>query len=321
MSRPPISRADEAGGRELSRLIARLEADGRPSSIDLPLDEGRRNFEAFVRALSVADGRALTEELTVPTDAGPLRLRIYTPRSAGRGTLVYLHGGGWVFGSLDSHNGLCWSLACAAGATVAAVDYRLAPEDPFPAALDDAFAAVRWVAARDERVAVAGDSAGAALALAVAMRARDEGGPRLAAQFLLYPPTVPGGLGGEEPQAPSSAFLTRAEMEWYWSRYLPSESVRTNPLAVPLLGDLHGLPLTHVVVAGLDPLHPEGVDLAGRLGDAGVEVTLRDYREMVHGFMLFTADLSAGREAIRDVGVAIREALTPNAVDDGLGRG
>jgi acetyl esterase len=283
------------------------------------LDEGRRNFEAFVSELSVTDEGARTEELTVPTDDGPLRLRIYKPGSAGAGILVYLHGGGWVFGSLDSHNGLCWSLARAASVTVVAVDYRLAPEDPFPAALDDAFAAVRWVAARDEPVAVAGDSAGAALALAVSMRARDEGAPRLAGQFLLYPPTVPGGLGGEEPQVPSSAFLTRTEMEWYWSRYLPSESVHTNPLAVPLLADLHGLPLTYVVVAGLDPLRPEGLDLARRLRDAGVEVALREYGEMVHGFMLFAADLGAGRKAIGDVGVAIREALNAGAADDGPG--
>src|SRR6185295_6703199 len=113
------------------------------------------------------------------------------------------------------YDGLCWSLACAAGATVVGVDYRLAPEHPFPAALDDAFAAVQWASARHERVAVAGDSAGAGLALGVAMRGRDEAALNLAGQFLLYPPTVPGGLGGAEPQSPTSAFLTRIEMEWY----------------------------------------------------------------------------------------------------------
>jgi acetyl esterase len=306
MSRPPISHATSR--RELSRLTARLEADGRPSSMDLPLAEGRRNFEAFVSELSVSNGEAVTEEATIGTAAGPLRLRLYRPYAVGDGALVYLHGGGWVFGSLDSHDGLCWSLACAASATVIAVDYRLAPEQPFPAALEDAFAAVVWAAARHGAVGVAGDSAGAALALGVAMRARDEA-TELAGQFLLYPPTVPGGLGGEEPKGPTSAFLTRVEMEWYWSRYLQSDAARADPLAVPLLGDLGHLPPTHVVVAGFDPLHPEGVDLSCRLREAGVKVTLHEYPEMVHGFMLFTAHLSLAHEAIDDLGAAVREAL------------
>jgi acetyl esterase len=141
------------------------------------------------------------------------------------------------------------------------------------------------------------------------MRARDEGGPDVAGQFLLYPPTAPGGLGGEEPQSPTSAFLTRSEMEWYWSRYLQSDAARANPLAVPVLGDLKDLPPTSIVVAGLDPLHPEGLDLAHRLTEAGVEVSLRDYSDAVHGFMLFAADLSVGREAIREVGAAVRDVL------------
>lgn len=315
MSRPAVTHADVTGGDELSKLIARLEADGWPSSMDLPLAEGRRNFEAFIRELTISDGTARTEEVTVSTTNGPLRLRLYRPHSTAEGTLVYLHGGGWVFGSLDSHDGLCWSLACAASTTVIAVDYRLAPEHPFPAAVEDAFSAVQW-SARDGVVAVGGDSAGAALALAVAMRARDEAGPELAGLFLLYPPTVPGGLGGREPESPTSAFLTRAEMEWYWSRYLQSDAARANPLAVPLLGDLHDLPPVHVVVAGLDPLHPEGVDLAGRLTGAGVDVALHDYRDMVHGFMLFAADLSAARDAIGDVGAAIRTTLTSRLVTD-----
>jgi acetyl esterase len=313
MSRPLISHAGVTDGSELSDLIARLEADGRPSSRDLPLDEGRRNFEAFVRELTISDGQTRTEEITIPTRDGPLSLRLYKPEAAGDGALVYLHGGGWVFGSLDSHDGLCWALACAAGVHVVAVGYRLAPEHPFPAALDDAFAAVQWTAAREPRVVVSGDSAGAALALAVAMRARDEAAPELAGQFLLYPPTVPGGLGGQEPQGPTSAFLTRIEMEWYWSRYLQSDAARANPLAVPVLASFEDLPPTHIVVAGLDPLHPEGVDLARRLMGAGVDVVLHDYGGMVHGFMLFAADLTVGRDAIRDVGAAVRATLTQGA--------
>jgi acetyl esterase len=309
MSRPSISHTGVTDGNELSDLIARLEADGRPSSMDLPLDEGRRNFEDFVRELTVSDGQPRTEEVTIPTRDGPLRLRVYKPDAPGDGALVYLHGGGWVFGSLDSHDGLCWALARAAGAVVVAVDYRLAPEHPFPAALDDAFAAVRWTAAHEEWIAVSGDSAGAALALAVAMRTRDEAALTLAGQFLLYPPTVPGGLGGQEPHGPTTAFLTRTEMEWYWARYLQSDGARVNPLAVPSLGHFEDLPPTHIVVAGLDPLHPEGVDLAHRMMAAGVEVELHDYGDMVHGFMLFAADLSVGRDAIRDIGAAVRATL------------
>lgn len=315
MTRSSISHTGVTDRNELSDLIARLEANGRPSSMDLPLNEGRRNFEAFVRELSISDGQARTEEVTIPTPDGPLALRLYKPIDPGDGALVYLHGGGWVFGSLDSHDGLCWALACAAGVVVIAVDYRLAPEHPFPAALDDAFAAVHWAATREERVAVCGDSAGAALALAVAMRARDESALDLAGQFLLYPPTVPGGLGGQEPEGPTPAFLTRSEMEWYWSRYLQSDAARANPLAVPVLGNFENLPSTHIVVAGLDPLHPEGVDLAGRLAGAGVEVELHDYADMVHGFMLFAADLSVGGAAIRSVGAAVRTTLTRTRAD------
>jgi len=315
MERPSISHTRVTADRELSRLVLRLEAARWPSSIDLPLHEGRRNFEAFVRDLTLTDGDTPTEEITIRSDGGVLRLRRYSPPSARHGTLVYLHGGGWVFGSLDSHDGLCCALAHAADVEVLAVDYSLAPEHPFPAALNDACAAVRWAAERDARVAVAGDSAGAALALAVAMHARDNATVKLAGLFLLYPPTVPGGLGGEEAESPSSAFLTRGEMEWYWSRYLQSETARADPLAIPLLGEVKNLPPTYIVVAGLDPLHAEGIDLAQRMIDAGVDVTLRDYSEMVHGFMLFAADLTAGREAIRDVGASVRRVLDRQPAD------
>jgi acetyl esterase len=296
---------------DLARLVARLAVDPRPSSIELPLEDGRRNFEAFVRELSAGDPVVSSRDVVIQGPAGRLVVRCYEPPRPAHGALVYLHGGGWVFGSLGSHDGLCRSLARSAGATVVSVEYRLAPEHPFPAALEDVIAAVLWATGRCDSVAVGGDSAGAALALAAAMWSRDEG-RRLRGQLLLYPPTRPGGLGGEEPDSPSPAFLTRAEMDWYWSRYLQTDSARVNPLAIPLVGPFNDLPPSYIVVAGLDPLRPEGVDLARRLQEAGVEVALRDYGDMPHGFMLFARELARGRQAIDDAGAAMRELLSPD---------
>ena len=301
---------------EVAALIERLEAEGRPSSIDLPVAEGRRNFDEFVAALSECDPAICVKDLEIEGGCGGMRLRSYRDESADCApAIVFFHGGGWVLGGLDSHDGLCRSLARESGALVIAVDYRLAPEYPFPAAFEDCVAATAWVAAhgaeigaRGPALAVGGDSAGANLAACVALHARDSGGPKVALQLLLYPPTSHEGAGSDS--ARNGFFLTRAEMDWYWARYAGADGAHFDPYAAPALAaTLVGLPPAYVVAAGDDPLREETVAYAHRLAEAGVPVRLRVYDEMVHGFMLFTRFLSAGREAIEDAGVAVREAL------------
>jgi acetyl esterase len=304
---------------EVSALIDLLAAERRPSSVDLPLPLGRRNFEEFVRSLSARDEDVAVEDRVIPGPAGPLRLRTYRSRSCppgARPAVVFFHGGGWVFGSLESHDGLCRSLAAESQALVVAVDYRLAPEHPFPAALEDCLAATAWVAghgeligARNDALALAGDSAGATLALGVALHARDRGGPRIALQLLFYPPTN-AAANGDSPDGSSAFFLTRAEMDWYWARYFGSDDARLDPYAAPALAPtLTGLPRAYVVAAGDDPLRRETVELASRLAAGDVPVTLRVYDTMVHGFVLFTRYLSTARFALRDAGHALAEAL------------
>jgi acetyl esterase/lipase len=301
---------------EVASLIERLEAEGRPSSIDLPLTEGRRNFDEFVAALSERDPALTADDVEIDGGSGDLRLRIYRDESAEPGpAIVFFHGGGWVFGGLDSHDGLCRALARESGALVVAVDYRLAPEHPFPAALEDCVGATAWVAAHGAEIgagrralAVAGDSAGANLAACVALHARDRGGPELALQLLFYPPTSHDGGGGDSEQ--NGFFLSRADMDWYWARYAGTPGACLDPYAAPALAaTFAGLPPAYVVAAGDDPLREETVAYAERLAEAGVPVRLRVYDEMVHGFMLFTRFLSVGREAIEEAGSAAREAL------------
>ena len=196
----------------------------------------------------VADVR----DRSIDGPGGPLTVRVYTPSEASRATVVFLHGGGWVIGDLDTHDPMCRALANATGAVVASVDYRLAPESPYPAALRDSMAALRWAAQTwpEHRLAVAGDSAGGGLAAGAAMRARDDDGPALVAQLLIYPSVDPLMTQPSVIENGEGYFLTRADMEWFTGHYLPDSATRTDP-AVNLLSapDLSGLPPAVVAVA------------------------------------------------------------------------
>jgi acetyl esterase len=252
---------------------------------------------------------------TVPGPAGPIPIRIYTPA----GTppfpgLVFLHGGGWVIGSIDSHDVPCRILAHRGGAVVVAVDYRLAPEHPFPAAPEDAWAAARWVgehaaelAIDPARLAVGGDSAGGNLSAVVALMARDRGGPRLAHQFLVYPATD---AGLDTPSCRDNAdgyFLTLAGMRWFWSHYLATPADGENPYASPLRApDLRGLPPALVQTAEFDPLRDEGEAYAERLRAAGVPVTLTRYPGTIHGFMSFLLALPQGGRLLDEIAARLR---------------
>lgn len=264
--------------------------------------EGRSPAE--VRAFSKKNGAPLKArpapvrevfDGVIPGPAGKIPVRYYRAIQAEAcPLLVYFHGGGWVMGDLDTHDNLCRLLARKSDALVMAVDYRLAPEHPFPAPFDDAYAAVVWAAenaasvgADPERILVAGDSAGANLAAAVCLAARDRGGPAVHGQVLAYPATDLASF--DRPSYAHFAdghYLTRRYMEQFRDRYLPRVEDRTDPLASPLLApDLTGLPPTLVITAGFDVLRDEGEAYAQRLQDAGVPVTASRYDGMVHGFL------------------------------------
>jgi len=276
----------------------------RAGSTTLPVAEGRSSFAALVAGLGEPVPEVLSEDRTLPDGTG---IRVYRrPSSSPDGPAVaFFHGGGWVFGDLDSHDTLCRGLARASGATIVAVGYRRAPEHPFPAALEDCVAATAWLASSDlggGRLVVAGDSAGGNLAAAVALCARDAGEPEIAAQVLLYPMLVPPGCG--DPHPGDSPLLTRAESHWFWQRYLP-DGVAGAYATPGLAADLAGLPPTHLVLAGIDPLREEGLAFADALRAAGVPVTVREHEDLHHGFLLCTRELPAARAAIDEVGKAL----------------
>ena len=220
-----------------------------------------------------------------------------------------------MLGGLDSHDRLCRELARQSGAVLVAVDYRLAPEHPFPAGLDDCLAATRWVAAHaadlgadGSRLAVAGDSSGASLAAGVAAAARDLAGPPLALQALAYPALDPSMSTASYAQNADDPFLSRAEMESYWSLYL--DGAAPGPLAAPALAtSLAGLPPAYLLLAGRDVLRDEGAAYARRLGEAGVPVQVRRREEMVHGFLLCTQWLDAARDGIAELAAVLRTSL------------
>lgn len=252
---------------------------------------------------------------------GPIALRIVRPLgTAGKKlpVLVWFHGGGFVIGSAAQSEADCRHLATLASMVVVSVEYRLAPEHPFPAAPDDCFTATSWVAEHaDElgvdkaRLAVGGDSAGGNLATVVALMARDRGAPRIRFQLLVYPVTDLVSLETKSHHENAEGyFLTRRTMFWFRDHYLKTEADRKNPYASPLHADLRWLPPALVVTAGFDPLRDEGEQFAERLERAGAIVKLKRYDGMIHGFFSMNAFLDDGKQALGECAAALKTALT-----------
>ncbi len=261
---------------------------------------------------------AEVRELRVAGAAGELDARLYRPLDqANLPLLVFFHGGGFVIGTLDTHDNLCRALAKQSGAVVVSIAYRLAPEAKFPAAPLDCYRATCWLVEQAEalgvdasRLALAGDSAGANLALAVSRLAAAQDGPRIAYQCLFYPVTD-GRCGSASYEAFAEGyFLTRAMMQWFWQQYLERGEQVTDPLASPLLAeDLAGLPPTSLISAEFDPLRDEGEALAKRLQQAGVACRMQRYDGMIHGFVSMAPFVERAAEALSAAAADLRAAL------------
>ena len=301
---------------EIQRIVDRADA-GTPAHL-VPVAEARAVHARDTPMLS-GPGEAVAEvrDVSVPGPGGALRVRLFRPAHAGPLPLVvYVHGGGWVIGSIEGFDPLCRALANAAGALVASVDYRLAPEHPFPAAPDDVCAAVRWLAdhareldADPDRIAVAGDSAGGNLATVAARRLRDAGGPPLRFQALIYPVCDSALDTASYRECGEGPGLTTASMRRFWDLYLDGADGR-HPDASPLRAeDLSGLPPAFVLTVTADVLRDEGEAYARALEAAGVPVTLRRYDGAVHGFFRWLAVSRLAREAVAEVGAALRANL------------
>jgi acetyl esterase len=312
----PIIRSDRLHP-EVRALLEMMEAQGAPPLESLDPAEARSGrVEAMKMMGGEPDTLERVENLSVAGPAGDIPVRIYaTDRGGIRPALVYFHGDGFVFGNLDTHDGVCRAIAKESGAVVISVDYRLSPEHKFPAALEDSFAVTQWVAANAERlgidaerIGVGGDSAGGNLATVVAMRCRDAGGPKLASQVLIYPVTDSSSFDtGSHRELSEGYFLTRAAMEWFTGHYIASDDQRLHPEVSPLLAaDLRGLPPALVITAEFDPLRDEGEAYAKRLQDAGVPVTVSRYPGMIHGFVSMRGVLSGGRQATTEAAVFTR---------------
>ncbi len=291
---------------ELRALVAGAAASGAPDLADVPPAACRGLYRQILAAADVAPAPCTVRD--IEARCGVPALRLYRPES-GQGAqagIVYFHGGGYVLGDLDAYDNVCRRLCMDSRAAVVAVDYRLAPEHPFPAAVDDAWTALCWIDAHaaelgldDRRLGVAGDSAGAVLACVCAMLARDEGGPRLRAQGLVYPPAA----GGREGDYPSRRLhaggptLTLRTMDYFSRHYFGPDGRAPDFRGAPLLGDLSGLPPTLIQLASHDPLRDEGEALAHALEQAGTPTVLVEYRGLAHGFISMGGAVAAARWA------------------------
>jgi acetyl esterase len=301
------------------KLLDEVAVSGRRNAHLLPVAEARANFESLFAALGPGEPVASVAEHSIPVAGATIPARSYQPAGStggeARPLVVYFHGGGWLLGSIDSHDGICRSLANASGAVVLNVGYRRAPEARFPVAADDALAATRWAHANAEllaadagRIAVAGDSAGGNLAAVVCQDLRDAGEPLASFQLLIYPVTTADLAIGFD-MAYEGYFLYRDEMLWHQEHYLRSPADARSPRVSPLLGDASDLPPAVIQAAECDPLHPQAELYRDLLATADVAVAFRRYEGMIHGYFGLESIFEVAGEAMADASSALRDAL------------
>jgi len=298
-------------------LLDQIRAAGGPPMSQMTPEEARAGFVLLAAVIGPPEAAVPTEDRSVEGPAGDIPVRIYRPRSDHPlPVVVYFHGGGFVIGDIDTHDTVCHRLAGGVPAVVASVDYRLAPEHRFPAAVHDCDAATGWVSAHaaelggdPARLAVAGDSAGGNLAAVVARHARDAGGPPVAFQLLVYPATDMTRSFPSHRENGTGYLLDSDALDWFADNYL-ADADPGQPDASPLLaGDLSGLPPALVVTAEFDPLRDEGEAYAERLRLAGVAVTTSRYDGMIHGFYGLDSIMDAAKRATGETVEALRGAL------------
>ena len=292
-----------------------------PEIWQLTPDQGREQYLMRVNKLKFSEPIFRTEDRRIAGPGSDLPIRIYTPRELKTAeklpVLMWFHGGGFVIGSLDTHDSVCRMLANQADCIVVAVDYRLAPECKFPAAVEDCEAALKWAALHAVEfggdpacMAVGGDSAGANLATVIAILARDAAHPKLVFQLLIYPCTAPEPETASHYKFKEGYVLTRNSITWFYRQYLRSGRDENEFRYAPLVhDDLSGLPPSLIIVAGYDPLRDEGVEYARKLIEAGNRVQLSNYEGMVHGFYLMGGAVDAARRAVTESAEAMREAF------------
>jgi acetyl esterase len=307
---------------QAANVIELVIKSGRPPYHQLTPKDARQMFrETRPASTPPAPQIGAVRELMAEGSAGPIPLRLYRPAGLADSrrlpVLFYFHGGGWVIGDLETHDVLCRQLTAEAGVSVVAVDYRLAPEHKYPAAVDDAWAATRWIVAHAaelgidaERVAVGGDSAGGNLAAVVALLARDAGAPRIALQLLIYPVTDLASESQSYAELAEGYMLTRESMRWFRANYLAKEEDaadwRVSPLRAP---SLSGLAPALVITAGYDPLRDEGEAYARRMREAGVTVDAVCFGGMIHGFVPMGRLIDTAFRGVSLIAGGLRQAL------------
>jgi acetyl esterase len=300
-------------------LLDMFANSGQPKIWELPPADARNMALALTQMVEAKEPIGKIENGSLPGAGGALPFRMYTSASIGAeppACIVYFHGGAWIFGNLDTHDCMCRMLANASGCRVISIDYRLAPEHKFPAGVEDAFAATKWVAAKASdigvdptRIVVAGDSAGGNLAAVVCQQAKTEG-PKIALQVLFCPVVDIGAETQSRLDFAEGYFLERPLMTWAGGHYLPSGVDLTDPRLSPLRAtDLSGLPPTHIHTAGYDPLRDEAKDYADALERAGVKVRYTCHEHMIHHFYAMAAAIPYAKMALEAAGAEIRAAL------------
>ncbi|MGW5335241.1 alpha/beta hydrolase [Streptomyces bauhiniae] len=306
-------------------LVDAAAASGLPPVHTLPPHEARQRMRsAFLQG--APEQIEHVQDFGIPAEHGDIPVRLYHPDPTQTLPLVlFFHGGGWTVNDLDTHDRLCILLAKGSGSAVVSVDYRRAPEHKYPAAFEDAWAALQWVSegrpelkADLERIAVAGDSSGGTLAAALTLKARDQGGPSIAQQLLFYPVA-------DYLDPPTDSYVARASgyslnlpfMEWSWDNYLPEDWSRDDGHLFPLRArSLRDLPPALVLTAEFDPLRDEGIAYAERLRTEGVPTEHWHYDDQMHGFAMQTRTITRARKAVEDVAAHLASNFRVHAEDE-----
>jgi acetyl esterase len=301
---------------EMRAILEIMAAQGAPPLETLTVPAARQAAHGLAQLGGEPEKVARVENRRIEGRGGEIPIRVYSPDASGPlPGVVYLHGGGWVICDLDTHDNICRAISRRANAVVVAVDYRLAPEYKFPSSLEDCIDAVRWVSAHagelrmdPQKLAIAGDSAGANMATVIAAKARDAKGPAIALQVLIYPVTDLSNFDtASHREFAKDHFLTRSVMDWFMSHFFAPGANRTSPDASPAyIKNLRGLPEALLITAECDPLCDEGETYAQRLKESGVKVTLTRYDGMIHPFLNFLGASAGAQRAVDQIAAAVR---------------